>query len=214
MPYQVSRNGRSLGDFTLPQIAKAVAAGTLLASDHVWREGMPDWATIGAKGFLNADPAKPAFWDTMREGPHPACCPSCGDQNLKSAQAMYRLGGMAVAAPGILVPQHHPHAIPPAKSSTTATGLLLYVLVWPVTNAICIGGIGALLGFEFAILGMLLSFTCLGLLIWWHLQLIRSNELKHARESYLWRNSWICLGCGQRCLSIDPDAADEIQANP
>ena len=214
MPYQVSRNGKSLGDFTLPQIAKGVAAGTLLASDHVWRQGMPEWATIGTKGFSSADPAKPEFWDTMQDGPHPACCPSCGDHSLKSTQALYRLGGMAVTSPGLLVPQHHPYAKPPAKPSTTATGVLLYVLVWPVCNAICITIFALPFGTKFIGLGILLSFACLGLIIWWHMQLIRKNEFNHARESYLWRNSWICLACGQRCLSIDPDVADELQSNP
>lgn len=212
MPYQVSRNGRSLGSFSRSQLAEGLSRGTLLASDHVWREGMPDWVTLGAKGVAGADAHKPSFWDAMPDGPHPGGCPSCGGAQLNSAPNLYRLGGMTVVATGVLVPQQHPNVSPPPKPSTMALGLLLYLVVWPICNAICLAGLGMALGDQWIVFGMLLSFTCLGLIIWWHLQLIRRNELGHAKDSYLWRNSWMCLSCGQRCLSVDPDAADEVHA--
>lgn len=47
MNYHVSRNGESLGEFSVEQITAMVGAGQLTAADSGWAEGMAEWQALG-----------------------------------------------------------------------------------------------------------------------------------------------------------------------
>jgi hypothetical protein len=46
MKYQVSRNGRVIGDFSHEDIQHCLKEGSLALNDHYWTNGMPDWLPL------------------------------------------------------------------------------------------------------------------------------------------------------------------------
>jgi hypothetical protein len=51
--WYIAKNGQQEGPVTSQQIVALVKAGTLdPATTHVWREGLPDWKTLGESGIL------------------------------------------------------------------------------------------------------------------------------------------------------------------
>ena len=48
--WHISRDGTAEGPISEEEVLRRVAAGTLRAQDHCWREGMEDWQTI-SKAF-------------------------------------------------------------------------------------------------------------------------------------------------------------------
>jgi len=53
----VGRNGTQQGPYSSAQLKQLVEQGKLLATDLVWREGMPDWVTASAiKGLFPIEP--------------------------------------------------------------------------------------------------------------------------------------------------------------
>jgi len=46
--YRISRSGKPVGDFELPQVKQMLESGVLLPSDHAWTAGMHEWQTLAA----------------------------------------------------------------------------------------------------------------------------------------------------------------------
>src|SRR5881275_1173576 len=46
MDYHLHREGQSVGVFPLEELRRRRATGELTGSELVWREGMPNWATL------------------------------------------------------------------------------------------------------------------------------------------------------------------------
>ena len=46
MNVSISRNGTEIGEWTEDQVRALLKEGQLLASDHYWKEGMTEWASI------------------------------------------------------------------------------------------------------------------------------------------------------------------------
>ena len=57
--YSIARDGKTIGQFTLPQIKEGLKAGQLKVSDFYWVDGMRDWAALSilAKKFSDAEAA-------------------------------------------------------------------------------------------------------------------------------------------------------------
>jgi hypothetical protein len=209
MPYQISRAGKVLGVFNRRQIIEGVMSGVVSERDYAWREGMASWAEIRSMGLSSLGPSQPRFWDEMPAGLVPAECPHCGGSEPLPLQSTYQGAVLIHSANGITVSSPNPWDAPPPQPSTMALGFALYLLGWPIANAACLM-ITIPLGDSWMGLGLLLSFSCLTLLIIWHRRKIAANNLNHAKTSYIWRNSYRCQGCGRIMYSLDPDAAEEV----
>jgi hypothetical protein len=67
MQIHVARDGKQLGVFSLEEINRQLAVGTLSLSDQAWYEGATGWAAlstvpgVGAAGSLSASPVSPAI---------------------------------------------------------------------------------------------------------------------------------------------------------
>lgn len=46
MKYNISRNGRNVGKYTLDELKSYYGKGILLATDWAWQEGMPEWVSL------------------------------------------------------------------------------------------------------------------------------------------------------------------------
>ena len=47
--FKIARGGKTLFDFTGREVVAALAAGTILPSDHYWTQGMTGWETVGSR---------------------------------------------------------------------------------------------------------------------------------------------------------------------
>lgn len=212
MTYQVSKMGKPIGLFGRRQIFDGVASGMLSQSDHVWREGMSSWATIGALGLGTQGPDVTGFWDSMRAGAPPVTCPHCGSGKPISLQALYRGPTLVPSVQGVVISQSNLWDAPPPIPSTMGLGFMLYLLAWPFLNMLCLVFAHSL-GESWLGLGILLSFGCLAGLIIWHRKKIAQNNFNHAKRSYIWRNTYRCTDCGALSYSLDPDAEGELTMN-
>jgi phage shock protein PspC (stress-responsive transcriptional regulator) len=43
---KVSRDGKEIGEYSVPDALRLLAEGTLRGTDHYWQQGMPDWALL------------------------------------------------------------------------------------------------------------------------------------------------------------------------
>ncbi|HEV2805065.1 MAG TPA: DUF4190 domain-containing protein [Chthoniobacterales bacterium] len=57
MQIHVARDGKELGVFSLEEINRQLAAGTLLVTDLAWYEGAAAWAALSTVPGVNATPA-------------------------------------------------------------------------------------------------------------------------------------------------------------
>jgi hypothetical protein len=48
MSFSISRNGSNLGAFPEEELRDGISTGRFVASDLAWREGMPEWGTVGS----------------------------------------------------------------------------------------------------------------------------------------------------------------------
>ena len=56
--YLLLQNGQQMGPFPLETLRQMVEAGTIQREDFVWRDGMPDWVTLGS--LLPAEANEPS----------------------------------------------------------------------------------------------------------------------------------------------------------
>lgn len=50
--FQIVRNGKVIGSFTLPEVAAKLKDGTILPTDTYWTAGMTEWASVSGLGFV------------------------------------------------------------------------------------------------------------------------------------------------------------------
>ena len=43
---KVSRDGKEIGEYSVPEVLRLLAEGTLRGTDHYWQQGMTDWALL------------------------------------------------------------------------------------------------------------------------------------------------------------------------
>jgi len=59
LTYRISRAGKPVGEFELPQLKQMLDAGVLLTTDHAWTAGMQEWQTLAALFPAMSPPALP-----------------------------------------------------------------------------------------------------------------------------------------------------------
>lgn len=59
LTYRISRAGKPVGEFELPQLRQMLDAGVLLPTDHAWTAGMQEWQTLAALFPAMSPPALP-----------------------------------------------------------------------------------------------------------------------------------------------------------
>lgn len=59
LTYRISRAGKPVGEFELPQVKQMLDAGVLLPTDHAWTAGMQEWQTLAALFPAMSPPALP-----------------------------------------------------------------------------------------------------------------------------------------------------------
>ena len=70
MQIHIARDGKATGPFSLEEVNRQLAAGTLALTDQAWYEGAPGWMPLSAVPGVGAAAAAPA--PTPRLAPHPA----------------------------------------------------------------------------------------------------------------------------------------------
>jgi hypothetical protein len=76
MSYQVSREGRQLGVFSLEDIRAKLSTGELLANDLGWTAGMNEWRALGEIAPASAPP--PESQAPRPDQPAPLAAPTVG----------------------------------------------------------------------------------------------------------------------------------------
>jgi GYF domain 2 len=103
MQIYVARNGQHLGQFSVEEVNRKLAEGTLSLTDLGWYEGATGWAPLSsiAGVALPAAPAMPASPPPV-PSPLPSAPPACPAQSTASAatspQAIQSYKGMAVTS--------------------------------------------------------------------------------------------------------------------
>ncbi len=65
MVTHIARLGKVIGQYTLEDLAKALANGTIKGEDHWWRAGMKDWKLVSAESPFVPELPKPAKPPTL-----------------------------------------------------------------------------------------------------------------------------------------------------
>ena len=143
-------------------------------------------------------------WDTLASGPVPACCQRCSSAEVKSVQMVYKMGkssgsmtGFSLSGDiGVAATQNISglaEELAPPEEAKGGCAILITGLV-----------IAALVGLfnqspsAFSVI-VALSVAASLAYLW-------SAKKTYAKQSYLWRNRWICLKCGHKFLSVAPAA--------
>ena len=102
MQIHVARNGQQLGQYSIEEVNRKVADGTLLPTDLGWHEGAAGWATLSSIAGVTI-PAGPAM--PMPPPPAPSPAPSISPARLTQSsvggippQPVQSYKGMAVAS--------------------------------------------------------------------------------------------------------------------
>lgn len=76
MQIHIARDGKQLGPFSLEEINRQLAAGTLSLSDNAWYEGASGWAPLATVPGVNAGAGGSAATPPLAATPPPAATPS------------------------------------------------------------------------------------------------------------------------------------------
>lgn len=177
-------------------------------------------APIIQPAYAGAPPPLPAVlstddWRSMPEGPVPAACPKCASPDIRSFDILYQQGahtstsvGMTLSGQvGGMVTSGQTHLAaatqPPRRGSDSSAVLVLLGLGMGfglfVFLAVNYSSAVAVLG---AVLGVAISAGAIYLAV----MSSRSVDLEHAKQVYRWKNSWCCMKCGFRFMSLHAKA--------
>jgi len=236
MQYTAFREGKSIGSFTAEQLREALSAGVLRPTDTYFGEGMPSIQTLAQLGkpvtsaaatpvatpptapqpeqaAASMAPRAPGRidWDELPSGPVPTCCARCNSSDIKAVQLVYKMGqtsgsmaGMSLSGEIGMATTHNISELaaelgPPVKG-TGAVAILFFGWI-----------VGVVLGFSNDSLN--LFYVCAVLSIIGSFAFGLSLSRAHAKNMYLWRNSWICFKCGHKFVSVAPEAVDTLRAS-
>jgi hypothetical protein len=109
MQIHLARNGQAMGPFSLEEVIRQLAAGTLTGTDLAWYEGAAGWAPLSSvPGVIisgispSASPA-PAVAAAPAPVPHPAA-PAAPTEPLAIASLILSILGIVCCGPLFLVP--------------------------------------------------------------------------------------------------------------
>jgi hypothetical protein len=148
-------------------------------------------------------------WRSMPEGPIPATCPKCASPDIRSFNILYQQGAHTSTSVGITLSgqvggmvtsgQTHLAAAtqPPVRGSDGAAAIALFGMLIGLVLFFTMG-----MGFLGGFLGVVISIGAI------YLGILSSNsaDLEHAKQVYRWKNSWCCMKCGHRFMSLHPKA--------
>jgi hypothetical protein len=233
MQFTAFRDGKSIGSFTEEQLKSAVAAGVLRPTDTYFGEGMsaitplselahaaapkmppmPRTAPASAPAHVAPPQTSSAAadvpvlnidWDTLVSGPVPASCAHCRSPEIKSVQMVYKMGknsgsmaGFSLSGDvGVAATENisglAEELAPPTKAMG---GCAIFFLGLIIASAV------GLYNQSQTAFGLILALSITVTLAF----AIHARKT-YAKESYLWRNRWICLKCGHKFLSVAPAA--------
>lgn len=233
--YKIARQGQIIGEYEARSIQQLIDSGNLLVTDHAWAAGMDGWKQLKELGFAlpvlatsrhavpaafiqtqsaGGPPPLPAElttdeWRAMPDGPVPASCAKCGSPDVRSFGILYQQGahtstsvGMTLSGQvGGMVTSGQTHLAaatqPPARGSDGAAVLILFGMLIGLVLFFILG-----MGFLGGFLGVGISIGAI------YLGILSSNsaDLEHAKQMYRWRNSWCCMKCGYRFVSMHSKA--------
>lgn len=140
--YHIARDGQQLGTFSEQDVQAGLGAGSILATDLLWADGMADWQPVGSK-FATASAAPSAAVQPAAFNPYAApsanVIPASTQQGVTLASLGQRLG--AVMLDGLIqLVVILPLVIPAAMiDENSGDGLSTGMII-----SMAIGGIGLL----------------------------------------------------------------------
>jgi hypothetical protein len=150
-------------------------------------------------------------WRSMPDGQVPAACPKCASPDIRSFGILFQQGahtstsvGMTLSGQvGGMVTSGHTHLAaatqPPQRGSDGAAMLILLGCGLGI-------GIFGFLAFNYssvgAVLGAALGVAIVAGGIYLGMMSSGSVDLEHAKQLYRWKNSWCCMKCGNRFMSL------------
>ena len=154
-------------------------------------------------------------WRSLPEGPIPATCPKCASPDIRSFGILYQQGahsstsiGMTLSGQvGGMVTSGQTHLAaatqPPERGSDSSAVLILlgFGMGFGLFIFLAVNYSSAI-----AVLGVLLGVAILAGFIYLAVMSSRSVDLEHAKQVYRWKNSWCCMKCGYRFMSMHAKA--------
>jgi hypothetical protein len=154
-------------------------------------------------------------WRSMPDGPIPAACPKCASPDIRSFGILFQQGahtstsvGMTLSGQvGGMVTSGQTHLAaatqPPQRGSDSSAVLILlgFGMGFGLFIFLAVNYSSAI-----AVLGVLLGVAILAGFIYLAVMSSRSVDLEHAKQVYRWKNSWCCMKCGYRFMSLHAKA--------
>jgi hypothetical protein len=234
MKYKIARQGQIIGEYDASSVQLLINSGNLMVTDHAWAAGMDGWKQLRELGYAfpvaqppalpratpapfippSATPTPPALptvltteqWRSMSDGPVPAACPKCASSDVRSFGILYQQGAHTSTSVGMTLSgqvggmvtsgqtQLAASTQPPQRGSDSGAVLVLIGFVLGV-------GLYGLMAYNFSsVVAVTGGAIYLGVLS------SNSVDLEHAKQTYRWKNSWCCLKCGYRFMSLHPNA--------
>lgn len=232
--YHIARAGRQLCAVDAAQLVSRVQAGSLKPSDLYWTQGMANWKPLSGLGSLSSHwpgatavavqpsavgGASQTLRPAQKDG-GPACCPSCGNKNVKSARHLYLIGTRDSSTTGGSIgwgSNSNPRTWVSTRTSASRLAADLAppekklgcgCLLVPIVFLMPIGLAGAMLGksespVAFAIVGII------GLLVGSFLaakvfkqvtDADQKAEQDYQKKMAEWERLWYCNKCSERFL--------------
>jgi hypothetical protein len=193
---RLSELGYSLPVATPTPLARATPAAFITPASSVTPPPLPA-------------PLSTEDWRSMPDGQVPAACPKCASPDIRSFGILFQQGahtstsvGMTLSGQvGGMVTSGQTHLAaatqPPARGSDGAAVLILFGMLIGLVLFFTLG-----MGFLGGFLGVGISIGAI------YLGILSSNsaDLEHAKQMYRWRNSWCCMKCGYRFVSMHSKA--------
>ena len=169
---------------------------------------------------LGVPPALPAKlttndWRSMPDGPIPAACPKCASPDIRSFGILFQQGAHTSTSVGMTLSGQIGGMVtsgqtnlaaatqPPQRGSDSSAVLILlgFGMGFGLFIFLAVNYSSAI-----AVLGVLLGVAILAGFIYLAVMSSRSVDLEHVKQVYRWKNSWCCMKCGYRFMSIHPKA--------
>jgi len=231
---KIARQGKVIATVPPYAVPAGIKSGRFLFTDHYWTEGMNDWRTLAefqptAFPAPSSPPAtssdstpglsklltKPE-WLALPDGDVPKC-PRCGSDEMRTFPILHKSGMSNSSSVGITM-SGEVGAMGTSTASALATELSPPKDQYPSEETGCASEIFAI----FIIIGGAAAGGTTGFIVGFGIALIlfyfvakidtSKEQSLNGRRAYAWRNSWCCMKCGSKAVSLHPKAIEASKA--
>jgi hypothetical protein len=231
--YHIARNNQKLCLVDKAELIARVQSRSLLQSDLYWTDGMSAWKTLSTLSFLTS------YWGAVSQIPTPqvstvsaaypispprkeggpACCPNCGNKNIKTAKHLYLTGTRDSTTTGSSFGWGRRSSPRTWASSRTSSSRLAAEMAPPQKGCgFALIAAVLVLGISVAFLGSLFSGSSpdsspvgviMGLVVGLFLAILtyrgmsksdEQSELDYQKKIAEWERIWYCNKCSNRFL--------------